>query len=98
MPFGGICLPFAGVDLGVVRQFSANSGHLTGLGPAYEKGRRAEQSDATTASELAEVQADAGGQSTDALRQVIVGLTERSPGIFYLLQGADGQLSRCYGA
>ena len=45
----------------------------------------AEQSDATTASELAaEVQADAGGRSTDALRQVIVGLTERSPGIFYL--------------
>jgi hypothetical protein len=77
---------------------SANSGHLTVLGPAYEKGRMAEQSDATTASELAEVQADAGGQSTDALRQVIVGLTERSPGIFYLLQGADGQLSRCYGA
>lgn len=89
-------------SLGLIWEWSVSSRptlvHLTVLGPAYEKGRMAEQSDATTDSELAEVQADAGGQSTDALRQVIVGLTERSPGIFYLLQGADGQLSRCYGA
>jgi signal transduction histidine kinase len=52
----------------------------------------AEQIDATAANELAEVQADAGGLSTDALRQVIEGMTARSPGTFYLLQSADGQV------
>ena len=65
---------------------------LGGIAAWSVTGFMAEQIDATTASELAEVQADAGGQSTDALRQVIVGLTERSPGIFYLLQSADGQV------
>jgi signal transduction histidine kinase len=55
-------------------------------------GFMAEQIDATVGNELAEVQADAGGQSTDALRQVIEGLTSRSPGIFYLLQSADGRV------
>ena len=65
---------------------------LGGIAAWSVTGFMAEQIDATTASELAEVQADAGGQSPDALRQVIVGLTERSPGIFYLLQSADGQV------
>ena len=65
---------------------------LGGIAAWSVTGFMAEQIDATTASELAEVQADAGGQSTDALRQVIVGLTERSPGTFYLLQSADGQV------
>ena len=68
---------------------------LGGIAAWSVTGFMAEQIDATTASELAEVQADAGGQSTDALRQVIVGLTKRSPGIFYLLQSADG---RCWPA
>ena len=48
---------------------------LGGIAAWSVTGFMAEQIDATTASELAEVQADAGGQSTDALRQVIVGLT-----------------------
>ncbi len=51
----------------------------------------AEQIDAVVTNELGEVQADAGGQSTAALRQVIEQLTARSPGIFYLLQSADGR-------
>ncbi|HEY1413891.1 MAG TPA: ATP-binding protein [Rhodopila sp.] len=52
----------------------------------------AQQIDATVANELAEVQADAGGQDTDALRRVIEGLTVNSPGIYYLLQGKDGRV------
>ena len=50
----------------------------------------AEQLDATVANELAEVQADAGGQNTNRLKEVIEGLTARSPGIYYLLQSAGG--------
>jgi signal transduction histidine kinase len=52
----------------------------------------AEQLDATVANELAEVQADAGGQDTIALKKVIDGLTVNSPGIFYLLQTSGGQV------
>src|ERR1700693_593446 len=65
---------------------------LLGIGASSVTGFMSAQIDATTASELAEVQADAGRQSTDALRQVIEGLTVRSPGIFYLLQSADGHV------
>jgi signal transduction histidine kinase len=65
---------------------------LFGIAAWSVTGFMTEQIDATTASELAEVQADADGQSTDALRQVIEGLTVRSPGIFYLLQSADGHV------
>jgi signal transduction histidine kinase len=54
-------------------------------------GFMAEQIDATVANELAEVQADAGGQSTDAVREVIERLAAHSPGIFYLLQSVDGR-------
>ena len=54
-------------------------------------GFMADQIDATVANELAEVQADAEGQGTAALQRVIEGLTQRSPGIFYLLQSADGR-------
>ena len=50
----------------------------------------ARQIDATVASELAEVQADAAGGGQAALRAVIDGLTTRSPGIFYLLQDPHG--------
>jgi signal transduction histidine kinase len=50
----------------------------------------ADQLDATVANELAEVQADAGEQTTERLKQVIDGLTVRSPGIYYLLQSAEG--------
>jgi signal transduction histidine kinase len=50
----------------------------------------ARQIDATVASELAEVQADAAGGGQAALRTVIDDLTVRSPGIFYLLQDAHG--------
>jgi signal transduction histidine kinase len=52
----------------------------------------AEQLDATVANELAEVQADAGSQDTQALKRVITGLTVNSPGIYYLLQAPDGQV------
>jgi signal transduction histidine kinase len=51
----------------------------------------ADQLDATVANELAEVQADAGGQDTQMLKRVITGLTVNSPGIYYLLQAPDGQ-------
>jgi signal transduction histidine kinase len=50
----------------------------------------ARQIDATVESELVEVQADAAGGGQLALRSVIAGLTTRSPGIFYLLQDANG--------
>jgi signal transduction histidine kinase len=49
----------------------------------------ADQLDATVANELAEVQADAGGQDTIVLKKVIDGLTVTSPGIYYLLQSPD---------
>ena len=52
----------------------------------------AEQLDTTVANELAEVQADAGSQDTQALKRVITGLTVNSPGIYYLLQAPDGQV------
>jgi len=52
----------------------------------------AEQLDATVANELAEVQADAGGQDTQALKRVIAGLTVNSPGIYYLLQAPDARV------
>jgi signal transduction histidine kinase len=52
----------------------------------------AEQLDATVANELAEVQADAGGLDTGALKAVIEGLTVNSPGFFYLLQAPDGRV------
>jgi signal transduction histidine kinase len=52
----------------------------------------AEQLDATVANELAEVQADAGGLETGALKRVVDGLIINSPGVYYLLQGADGQV------
>jgi signal transduction histidine kinase len=52
----------------------------------------AEQLDATVANELAEVQADAGSQDTQAFKRVITGLTVNSPGIYYLLQASDGQV------
>lgn len=51
----------------------------------------ADQLDATVANELAEVQADAGGQDTRALKRVIDGLTVNSPGLYYLLQAPDGR-------
>jgi signal transduction histidine kinase len=51
-----------------------------------------EQLDATVANELAELQADAGGLETGALKRLIDGLIIRSPGIFYLLQASDGQV------
>jgi signal transduction histidine kinase len=65
---------------------------LFGIAAQSVTGFMIKQIDAITASELAEVQADAGGVSTGALRQVIEGLTVRSPGIFYLLQSADGHV------
>jgi signal transduction histidine kinase len=52
----------------------------------------AEQLDATVANELSEVQADAGGQDSHALKRVIDGLTINSPGIYYLLQAPDGRV------
>ena len=52
----------------------------------------AEQLDVTVENELAEVQADAGGQDTQVLKRVITGLTVNSPGIYYLLQAPDGEV------
>jgi signal transduction histidine kinase len=52
----------------------------------------AEQLDATVANELAEVQADAGGQDIGALKRVIDGLIVNSPGIYYLLQTSGGRV------
>ena len=52
----------------------------------------AEQLDATVANELAEVQADAGGRQIAALKRVVDGLIIHSPGIYYLLQSADGRV------
>jgi len=52
----------------------------------------AEQIDATVANELAEVQADAGGRDTTAVKRVIEGLIINSPGIYYLLQAPDGRV------
>ena len=52
----------------------------------------ARQIDATVANELAEVQADAGGKQGARLAQVIEELTVRSPGIYYLLQDAQGRV------
>jgi signal transduction histidine kinase len=52
----------------------------------------AEQLDVTVANELAEVQADAGGQDTHVLKRVITGLTVNSTGIYYLLQAPDGEV------
>jgi signal transduction histidine kinase len=52
----------------------------------------AEQLDATVANELAEIQADASGLDTQALKPVIDALTVNSPGIFYLLQAPDGRV------
>jgi signal transduction histidine kinase len=75
-----------------VALFSVSVVLLFGIVAWSVTGFMAEQIDATVANELAEVQADAGGQSTDALQQVIEGLTSRSPGIFYLLQSADGRV------
>jgi signal transduction histidine kinase len=49
------------------------------------------QLDATVANELAEVEADAGGLDTGALKRVIDGLTVNSPGLYYLLQAPDGR-------
>jgi signal transduction histidine kinase len=51
-----------------------------------------QQIDATVANELAEIQADAGGLDTGAIKRVIDSLTVNSPGIYYLLQGTDGQV------
>lgn len=50
----------------------------------------ARQIDATVANELAEVQADADGMEGARLARVIDELTVRSPGIYYLLQDAQG--------
>ena len=72
--------------------FSASVLLLSGIVAWSVTGFMAEQIDATVANELAEVQADAGGQDTAALQQVVEGLTSRSPGIFYLLQSADGRV------
>ena len=52
----------------------------------------AEQLDATVANELAEVQANAGGLETGALKRVVDGLIINSPGVYYLLQGPDGEV------
>jgi signal transduction histidine kinase len=52
----------------------------------------AEQLDATVANELAEVQADAQGLEPGSLKRIVDGLIVNSPGIYYLLQGADGQV------
>ena len=52
----------------------------------------ADQLDGTVANELAEVQADAGGLESRALKPVIDGLIVNSPGIYYLLQGAGGEV------
>ena len=52
----------------------------------------AEQLDGTVANELAEVQADAGGLQTGALKRIVDGLIVNSPGFYYLLQGADGRV------
>jgi signal transduction histidine kinase len=51
-----------------------------------------EQLDGTVANELAEVQADAGGLETRALKRIVDGLIVNSPGFYYLLQGPDGQV------
>lgn len=51
-----------------------------------------EQLDATVANELAEVQADAEGLETGALKRVIDGMITKSPGVYYLLQGAGGKV------
>jgi signal transduction histidine kinase len=48
------------------------------------------QIDATVSNELAEMQADAGGQDTASLKPVVDVLTARSPGFYYLLQNAGG--------
>jgi hypothetical protein len=52
----------------------------------------AEQLDTTVANELAEIQADAGGQAPAALKRVIEGLIVNSPGTSYLLQSSDGRV------
>jgi signal transduction histidine kinase len=52
----------------------------------------AEQLDTTVANELAEIQADAGGQDTAALKRVVEGLIVNAPGINYLLQSSDGHV------
>jgi signal transduction histidine kinase len=52
----------------------------------------AEQLDTTVANELAEVQADAGGQDIAALKRVIDGLIVNAPGFYYLLQTSGGRV------
>lgn len=52
----------------------------------------AEQFDSTVANELAEVEADAGGLETSALKRIVDGLIVNSPGVYYLLQAPDGQV------
>jgi signal transduction histidine kinase len=52
----------------------------------------AKQLDATVTNELAELQADSGGQDPTALKRVIDGLVVRAPGFYYLLQGPDGAI------
>jgi hypothetical protein len=52
----------------------------------------AKQLDATVTNELAELQADSGGQEPTALKRVIDGLVVRAPGFYYLLQGPDGAI------
>src|SRR4051812_35184783 len=51
-----------------------------------------EQLDATVANELAELQADAGGLETHALKRLVDGLIVSSPGVYYLLQGPNGRV------
>jgi signal transduction histidine kinase len=48
------------------------------------------QIDVTVANELAEVQADAAGKGPTGLRDVVDGMTDHSPGIYYLLQDSSG--------
>jgi signal transduction histidine kinase len=70
--------------------FAASVLLLFGIVMFSATGFIARQIDATVASELAEVQADAAIGGQGALRAVIDGLTVRSPGILYLLQDAHG--------
>lgn len=49
-----------------------------------------QQIDATVASELSEIQADAQGGDVEHLRDIVQGMVGRAPGYYYLLQDARG--------
>lgn len=51
-----------------------------------------QQIDATVASELAEIQADARARGPDSVRGIVQDMVGRAPGYFYLLQDASGKV------